>query len=96
MQLNNWIINPESEDYFVANDSWIYRFRLNTSGNYTFVAENLFDRCLKTNTYVFREDLPEVNVIQYTYIEPTDYTRCLTTDNGTLVANYSEFVKLDS
>lgn len=37
-----------------------------------------------------------MNVTQYTYIEPTDYTRCLTVDNGTLTANYSEFVKLDS
>lgn len=53
MQLNNWVIYPESEDYFAANDSWIYRFRLNASGNYTFVAERLFDRCLKTNTYLF-------------------------------------------
>lgn len=53
IQLNNLIINPESEDYFVANDSWIYRFRLNASGNYTFTVERLFDRCLKTNSYEF-------------------------------------------
>lgn len=89
MRLNNMVINPESEDYFVANDSWIYRFRLNMSGNYTFVAESLFDRCLKTNTYDFTENLPEVNVTQYTYVEPIDYTRCLTKDEGTIVANYS-------
>ena len=63
MRLNNWIVRPESEDYFVANDSWIYRFRLNTSGNYTFVVESLFDRCLKTNTYIFEKDLPEIDVI---------------------------------
>lgn len=37
-----------------------------------------------------------MNVTQYTYVEPTDYTRCLTVDEKTIVANYSEFVKLDS